>query len=270
MADRLELPVLNAFPEGIVVVGDEVVVGGARDGALYRGPIDGSSLDMWSPPHTDGRDHALGMDLDDRGRLWVAGWTESCVWCLDACSGRSLGRRRAHEAMVNDVVAVGEYVYATDCDLGTPRVLRARTAVDGALEPWVDLPALPGQEHFLNGLVAVDGRVLLVVDQEQEVLWRVELSTGEFASVDLGGDTMGGDGLALRDRTLLVVEQAAQLSRWTLSADVRSVRRQAVVASDELCAPTTVAVHEDAALVVNSQLTQSAPERPAWVSVHAL
>ena len=71
-----------------------------------------------------------------------------------------------------------------------------------------DFPMTAGQNN-LNGIeAACNGRVLLAVQSSEGVLWRIDLSTGSYAPVDLhGAELTDGDGLLLiGGRTLLVVQ----------------------------------------------------------------
>ena len=77
-----------------------------------------------------------------------------------------------------------------------------RLAVDGEVGPaeeFIDLGAFgaPAPEDcFLNGIVPGSAPgTLIVCDQAEEVLWRIDTVTGTAERVDLGGASVAGDGL---------------------------------------------------------------------------
>ncbi len=77
-AGRYVLPGEEVFPEGIAYrpeTGD-FFVGSTTDGTVFRGKVgggDGSEAEVFLGPGRDGRETAIGMKVDERGRLFIAG-----------------------------------------------------------------------------------------------------------------------------------------------------------------------------------------------------
>jgi sugar lactone lactonase YvrE len=69
-----ELPGEQVYPEGITFDETENVfyVGSTNDGTIFRGNIDTGGVEVFSEGGADGRTTAIGMDIDDQDRLFVA------------------------------------------------------------------------------------------------------------------------------------------------------------------------------------------------------
>src|SRR3712207_782295 len=109
----IELP--NGFqPEGIAIGRLPYAYFGSRaDGSIYRANLVTGRGRIISPgPGTP----SLGMKLDGRGRLFVAGGTGGDARVIDAVRGRVLAsyRLQAGSAFINDVVLTRDAAWFTD------------------------------------------------------------------------------------------------------------------------------------------------------------
>ncbi|MEV6278211.1 superoxide dismutase [Nocardia sp. NPDC051832] len=202
-------------PEGIAIGAlPFAYFGSMADGSIYRADLLTGQGGLFSPgPGTQ----ALGLRLDDRGRLFVAGGTGGDIRVLDAWTGAVLARYQVAappDTFVNDVVLTPAGAWFTD----------SRSAVlyhlpfgqDGALpapEAVVRVPLtgdiayVPGAFNA-NGIVRTpDGTGLILVQSVTGSLFRVDPATGVTRRIDLGAESLpNGDGLHLDGSTLYAVE----------------------------------------------------------------
>jgi sugar lactone lactonase YvrE len=138
-------------------------------------------------------------------------------------------------------------------------------AGSGALEIWLDLAGTPivYEDGFnLNGIVPTpDGSSLLVVQSNTGELFRISTATKDVVQVELGGELVHGDGLALRGQTLYAVDRPS-IAKLQLSGDLRSGVVISRAADPSLRFPTTMALARGRLLVVNSQFDKRAPNGP--------
>ncbi|MEU8182260.1 superoxide dismutase [Micromonospora sp. NPDC049044] len=271
----------GVLPEGIAVTRDGTLyVTSFGTGAVYRGHVRDRELRQFLPPGADGRTRAAGLQVDRRGRIFVAGWDTGTLFVY-APDGELLARRTGPGAALNDLALTADAVYVTDSATGA----LWRAALDGPnvgdLVPWLtaaDFPVAPG---FLNGIVVTDGgRIALVADQGNgqpgtERLWRVDLVRRTATTVEVVDGQLGADGLLLEgDRLYGVVNFPDGAGGWDfavnlamLDADRRTARvvrqsRPAGVAQS----PTTIVRDAGRLLWVNSQLNAPAPAPPFTVT----
>ncbi|MEV0268987.1 hypothetical protein AB0H43_09445 [Hamadaea sp. NPDC050747] len=268
MIDTYSLPPgpPDIMPEGIAGHGDVFYVSSARHGALYRGRLGEPTLELWQPAGADGRTQALGLTVDPLGRLLVCGWETGHLFAYDTATGVLSARVTvdAPVAGLNDVCVLDGYAYVTD----SKRPVIWRLAVDGEVGPaeeFVDLGpfgAPDAADCFLNGIVpGPTPGTLIVCDQAEEVLWRVDTVTGTAERVDLGGAHLAGDGLVWVDDVLYACDNSEAdgvirmwLTALALSGDGRTgkvVQRWERPVADT---PTTAAYLDGRLLLVNSQM----------------
>lgn len=270
--DRHELPGPAAFPEGLAAAPDgSFYTGSLIDGTLFKGDVRDVAASVLSPAGADGRTSVAGMEVDSRGRLWVAGASTGLLWVYDTRTGILLHRfvlGTPGSGTVNDVaVAPDGAVYVTDSS--TPRLWRvplrdADAPGTTAVAPWLDLTgSVPyrtgdGTDGVnLNGLApTADGRALLVVQTNSGALWRIGLRRGEVSRVPVaGGPLTYGDGLIADGRRVVVVRNVlGQVVRLRADRDGRAARVIGAVTSSAFAFPTAVAMTRGRLLVANSQL----------------
>jgi sugar lactone lactonase YvrE len=274
-------------PEGIAVASDGTMyVTSVSTGAVFRGHVRDRRMSVFLPAGSDGRTHAAGIHLDQRGRLFVAGYDSHALFVYST-SGRLLAKRVAAngDAALNDLVITDDAVYVTDSATG----ILWRASLDGSrvgeLRAWLnpdDFPVAPG---FLNGIVSSpDGRTLLVADggtgsgtPGDAHLFRVDVRRQAVGEVTISGGYLAtADGLLLEgNRLYAVVEFPDGQGGWTDSADLMILNRDLTAArwvdrSDTVTpfdGPTTIARDPYGRLLwANSQLLSPSPAPPFTVS----
>ncbi|MEU6161166.1 superoxide dismutase [Streptomyces sp. NPDC047130] len=253
-------------PEGITVGGGPYAyLGSLGDGSVYRVDLrTGRGRIVSEGPGTP----SVGLKLDGRGRLFVAGRGEG-IRVVDAGSGRVLAAYRpatATPTFVNDVHLTPRAAWFTD---SYQPVLYALPLGRGGALPAADemvrLPLggdwnqAPGEVVNANGITRTpDGKALLVVQSGAGVLHRVDPRTGVTRRVDLGDAPLltNGDGLLLRGRTLYVVQNRQNaVDVLELSADGSSGVRRRRITDPAFDVPTTVAAYRGRLYLPNARFT---------------
>lgn len=268
----IELPGDQVFPEGIAV--DDrtgaFYVGSTADGSVYRGDADDAdgAVEVFAAPGADGRTAVTGMEVDDAGRLFVAGRDTGLIFVYDTASGELLDRFEAasgeEPTLINDIAVTADAVFVTDSF--RPVLYRLALTGDDIGEPeeWLrfDEGPLRYEEGFnLNGIVATDDeRSLIVVQYNTGGLFRIEIATGEIAPIDLDGESaQNGDGMLLDGSTLFIARAAPEQEIVEIELDVEAATGRIVdrIRDEAFDEPTTFAAYEDRFLVVNSQLSMA-------------
>lgn len=247
-------------PEGIAIGRLPYAYFGSRvDGDIYRaGLLTGRGRVICQGPGTP----SLGLKLDRRGRLFVAGGTGGDARVIDVADGRVLRSYalQAVPAFINDVVLTGGAAWYTDSantvlfklPLGRHGRLPARAVrvpITGAMVYTAGTNA--------NGITATpDGRGLIVVQSSTGKLFRTSYA-GVTTEIDLGGESVpNGDGLWLRGRSLSVVQ-----NRLNVIAKIQLNRRATkgtVVSrttSPDFDVPTTIAEYGKRFYLPNARFT---------------
>jgi sugar lactone lactonase YvrE len=282
------LPAGGGFPEGIAydaATGD-FYVGSTIDGTIYRGNVETGTVEVFLPGGT-GR-VAVGLALDDVGRLFVAGGETGAVAVYDTGTGQLLlevANGLAPNTFLNDIaISPTGDAYITDSfnpllyrlaatanppGLGTPAPVPTTDALQIAVDFTTTGFDLVQPGFNANGIVSTpDGRSLLLVQTNTGTLYRVDAATGETIQVDLGeGALPGGDGLALDRQTLYVVREG-QITIVTLGPDYATGSIGASFSDPSFATPTTLERFDGCLLVVNSQFAaiQGQPQLPFTVS----
>ncbi|WP_157250257.1 SMP-30/gluconolactonase/LRE family protein [Nonomuraea typhae] len=256
--ESISLP--NGFrPEGIAIgSGPFAFFGSLANGSIYRADLrTGRGAIISEGPGTP----SVGLKIDERGRLFVAGGTAGDARVVDARTGKVLASYRlaTGAAFVNDVVLAQGAAWFTD---STNPVLYKLSLRGGRLPAEVERIPLTGDLVYgaginANGIApAPDGRGLILVQSNTGTLFRVDRS-GATRRVDLGGETLqNGDGLLLRGRTLYVVQNrlntvaVVRLNRE--GTEGRVVQR---VSSPLFDVPTTVAAFGSRLYLPNARFT---------------
>jgi WD40 repeat protein len=281
-AERYTLPGEEVFPEGVAYrpeTGD-FFVGSTTDGTVFQGNVEGDSeeTEVFLEPGSDGRQIAIGMEVDEEGRLFIAGGDTGTIFVYDVETGdlvSSLHTPEAEATFLNDV-AVTPNGDAFVTDSMRPVLFRVTSTPDGVkeTEPWLDFggTSLEYEEGFnANGIDATEnGRYLIVVQSNTGELFRIDTESREVAQIDLGGETLtNGDGLLLDGRTAYIMRNEQELIvPVELSGDYTSGEVGESFTDPSLAYPTTIAKYDERLLVVNSQFDEreGEPELPFTVS----
>ncbi|MFI7306628.1 superoxide dismutase [Micromonospora aurantiaca] len=236
-------------PEGVAAAGRYAWFGSRATGEIYRADlITGAGRQVSPATGTP----SLGMKVDPRGRLFVAGGTAGDARVIDTRTGAVLAGYRFAEAptFVNDVTLTRNAAWFTDSN--RPVLYRLPLGRGGTLPPAGGFTTLPLTGDFqqsgtgvnLNGIVPTpDGRALIVVQSNTGRLFRVDPATGVTTAVDVPGTTfVNGDGLLLLGRTLYVVQNRLnQIAVVELNRAGTAGAPRGVVTDPGFDVPTTVA-----------------------------
>ncbi|MEV5915306.1 superoxide dismutase [Streptomyces chartreusis] len=261
----LRLP--NGFrPEGIAVGGGPYAyLGSLGDGSLYRADLrTGEGAIFSAGPGTP----SVGLDLDHRGRLFVAGRGQGAR-VVDARSGAILASyalTSATPTFANDVFLTPRAAWFTDSF--QPALYALPLGRNGQLPDADEVVTLTlsgdwsqvaGEVVNANGITATpDGSALLVVQSGVGALHRVDPRTGVTQVVDLGdaAPLTNGDGLLLIGRTLYVVQNRQNaVDVFRLAADGRSGVFRRRVTDPLFDVPTTVAAYKGRLYLPNARFT---------------
>jgi sugar lactone lactonase YvrE len=261
------------FGEGIATGrGTSFYVSSLEGSAIYAGDLRTGVGRVLVPPDPDRL--ALGLKVDRRNRIFVAGALTGQAYVYDADTGRTLATFTfgpPETTLVNDVIVTKDAAYFTDSF--NPRLFVVPIARNGALGTPYELPLSGDYVHIpdgfnLNGIEATpSGRTLIVDQTDTHKLFRVNPNTGVAREIPVDGDAGLGDGLLLRGRTLYVATG--------LDNEVRVVELEPALQSGTLIrtitdplfdVPTTIAGFGRRLYVVNWRFTtEPGPDVPYWV-----
>jgi sugar lactone lactonase YvrE len=206
---------LGFQPEGIVISGNTFYVGSIVTGAIYSGDVRTGQGSILVEPVAGAGRAAIGVDIDKRKRLFVAGGGTGKAFVYDARNGdliREYTLTTLSPRFINDVVVTPRGAYFTDSN--NQQLYLIPFGRGGSLGDVQTIP-LTGDLSFsagfnLNGIDATEsGRWLVVVQSNEGLLFRVNPRTGVTRQLELtGGDgnVRMGDGILLDDRKLFVVQ----------------------------------------------------------------
>jgi sugar lactone lactonase YvrE len=262
-------------PEGIAAGrGTSLYVGSIPTGAVWKGDARTGQGDVLVPPQ-EGRS-AIGIKVDRRNRLFVAGGATGRAFVYDAATGADLASYQLAPAgtavtFVNDVVVTSKAAFFTDSRNQQLYVLPLGR--HGALPDQEEVRVLPltGELEYtpattdvdLNGIVAArGGRVLLAVQSSTGKLFRINPRTGATREVDLGGAVLtNGDGLLLAGRVLFVVQNRLnQIAVVKLSGSLDRGRLVAELTDPDFDVPTTIAFQAGRLYAVNARFGTTDPQ----------
>jgi sugar lactone lactonase YvrE len=260
--DTIDLP--NGWqPEGIATGKGKSFYSGSRaTGAVYKGNLKTGRGDVLVEPWGGA---ALGMKVDRRNRLFVAGGGTGTASVYKAGSGRLLERYTLTVAptFVNDVIVTERAAYFTDSQRQQLYVLdfgrHGRLPDQARTLPVTGLPASTGFQ--LNGIEA-SGRKLIAVHSALGKLFEIDKRNGEAEEIELeGGDAANGDGLLLDGRTLYVVQnQLNRIAVVRLDRDLDEGEIKGYLTDSDFDVPTTIAEKGGFLWAVNARF--STPPTP--------
>jgi sugar lactone lactonase YvrE len=263
----LELP--DGFqPEGIAIGKAPYAYFGSRvDGDIYRVSLKtGEGKVLSEGPGTP----SLGLKLDDRGRLFVAGGSGGDARVIDSAGGAVLKsyQLQTGTAFINDEVLTGGAAWFTDS--ANPVLFKLPLGRHGALPAEAVRVPITGDLVYAtgnnaNGIAATpDGRALIVVQSNTGKLFRTSYS-GVTEEIDLGGESVpNGDGLWLRGSTLYVVQNRDNvITKIVLDKHATSGRVVSRTTDPAFDVPTTIAESGGRFYLPNARFTTPpTPETP--------
>ena len=274
--DRIDLP--NGFqPEGITI---------GRQATAYLGSL--ADGDIIAVNLRTGKQRliseglgpnfpSVGLKIDNRGRLFVAGGPAGTGRVIDVRTGEIIRNYQFATAptFINDVVLTRRYAWFTDSQrpqlYGVPL---GRGGRPGRPASVVTLTLTGDWEQVAgfnaNGIAQTPNRkALLVVNSMTGFLFRVDPETGVATQVDLGGTALtAGDGLLVRGRTLYVVQnQLEQVAVINLNAGGTKGQLVNTLKSDDFDIPTTVAAFGNSLYLPNARFaTPPTPDTAYWIT----
>jgi sugar lactone lactonase YvrE len=221
---------------------------------------------------------SVGLKIDNRGRLFVAGGPSGTGRVIDVRTGKIIRNYTftTETSFVNDVVLTRDYAWFTDSQqaqlYGVPL---GRGGKPGRQTDVVTLPLTGDWQQVpnvfnANGIAQTPNRkALLVVNSTTGVLFRVDPRTGVATRVDLGGASLtNGDGLLVRGKTLYVVRnQLNEVAVIKLNASGTRGRLVDTLKSPDFDVPTTVAAFGNSLYLPNARFsTTPTPDTPYWIT----
>jgi sugar lactone lactonase YvrE len=260
-------------PEGIAAGrGTSLYVGSIPTGAVWKGNARTGQGDVLVPGQPGVRS-AIGIKVDRRNRLFVAGGATGKAFVYDARTGADLASYRlatpGAATFVNDVVVTDRAAWFTDSSAA--QLYALPLGRHGGLPDQDEVRTLPLKGDFqlgttgpnLNGIVAAKGgRVLLAVQTNSGKLFRINPRSGRTREVDLGGATLAnGDGMLLAGRILFVVQNRLnQIAVVKLSRSLERGRLVATITDPDFDVPTTIAFQAGRLYAVNARFGTTDPQ----------
>lgn len=273
-----EFSLPNGFqPEGIAIRGTSAFFGSLRNGAIYRSDLrtgKGRIINRGSGTP------AVGLAIDGRGRLFVAGGTAGDARVIDTRTGKVIARYRLArgDAFVNDVLVTRNAAYFTDST--NPVIYKLSFGRGDALPRKAVKIRLRGAIRYgegvnANGIApAPDGRSLLVVQSNTGRLFRVDHRTGVATRVNTRGASLtNGDGLLLQGRILYVVRNRNNnVTALRLNHRGTAGRVVAKLTNRRFDVPTTIAPFRNRLYLPNARFgtTPTPKTRYTVVAIRAL
>ena len=268
--EHIQLP--NGFrPEGIAIGPPHAFyVGSIPTGAVVKGDLlTGESSILVAPQPNRA---AIGVAVDQRDRLFVAGGPTGHGYVYDANTGQNLADYTFTGAatFINDVVVTRTAAWFTDSI--NPFLYRVPIAPDGTLGLTAEAIPLTGDIDYLpgfnlNGIEATpDGRTLVVVQSNTGKLFTVDESG---VTTEITGVNVAGDGLLLDGRTLYVVTRSPsdQIVVIKLSGDLSSGTVVGNITSPDFSGPTTIDDLGNRLYAVNGRFSvPPTPDTPYWLT----
>jgi sugar lactone lactonase YvrE len=266
--DLISLP--NAFqPEGIASRENFIYVGSIPTGAVYRADITTGTGSVLVPAQA-GR-AAIGLKVDGRGRIIVAGGSTGKAFVYDAATGQDLASyslAQANPTFINDVVLTPDAAWFTDSS--NPVLYRVPLPADGSIagQDTVSTLALSGDFQNVVGVtnlngIAFTGHLLIAVQSNTGFLFTVDPVTGVTRKIALGAETViNGDGLLLEGQTLFVVQNRLnQVTVIDLSPDFATGTVRTRITNPSFDVPTTLTAAGGSLYAVNARFgIQVAPD----------
>ncbi|MGH2922213.1 MAG: superoxide dismutase [Gaiellaceae bacterium] len=267
---RIDLP--DGFqPEGIAIgKGTTFYVGSIPTGRIWRGNLRTGQGSVVVPDR--GR-RAIGIDIDNRKRLFVAGGPLGSGYVYNARTGADIAQYTftTETSFVNDVVVTRTAAWFTDSArqfiYKVPIGRRGQLGAAQAIPLTGDIVYTTG--FNANGVEATrNGRTLIIVQSNTGKLFTVNRQ-GVTNEIDLGGATVAGDGLLLHGKALYVVVRSPVdgIAVVRLSRDLSSGTVVRTITKTGLDDPTTIDKFGRSLYAVNARFsTPPGPDVEYWVT----
>ena len=230
-------------PEGISIRANTFYVGSIPTGSIYRGNLRTGTGSVFI--QRTGR-AAIGVEIDNRNRLFVAGGPTGKAFVYNARSGADIATYELAPGFINDVVVTRTGAYFTNSSRA--ELYRIPIGNGGRLSTTVQTIALQppyaqGTGFNVNGIDATpNGRWLVIVQSNTGKLFRVNPATGATVEIALGGESVpNGDGILLDGRRLYVVQnQLNRIAVINVNSSLTSGRVVTRITDARFAVPTTI------------------------------
>lgn len=271
LQSTIQLP--NGFqPEGIAIGKSPYAYFGSRvDGDIYRASLRTGRGEVISQgPGTQ----SLGLKIDNRGRLFVAGGNGGNARVINAATGAVLKSYTLQTvpSFINDVTLTGGAAWYTDS--ANPVLFKLPLGRSGRLPAEAVRVPLTGDIVYqtgnnANGIAPTpDRRGLIIVQSNTGKLFRTSYS-GRTTEIDLGGESVpNGDGLWLRGSTLYVVQNRLNVIT-RIQLDKRATKGTVVSRTTDprFDVPTTIAEYGKYFYLPNARFTTPATPETEYTAV---
>ena len=258
-------------PEGIAIKANAFYVGSIPTGRVWKGNLRTGQGAVLVPDR--GR-RAIGVEVDHRNRLWVAGGPTGDGYVYDAGTGADVAQFNftdESQTFVNDVVVTKRAAWFTDSMRAflykVPIGLNGQIGTPQAVPLTGDIVFQSG--FNTNGIEATpNGKKLIIVQSNTGKLFKVDRQ-GVTRQIDLGGATVPGDGLLLQGKRLYAVVRSPQdgIVVIRVRQDLRSGTILRTITSSDLDDPTTVDAHGSRLYAVNARFsTPPGPDVEYWIT----
>jgi len=265
-------------PEGIAISGTSLFVGSIPSGRVFKADITTGVGEVLVNPVTPGRS-SIGLKVDGRNRLFVAGGATGQAYVYDAGTGADIAvySLATGTTFINDVTLAPDAAWFTDSR--NPVLYKVPIGGDGTLgvQAAVTPLTLSGDFVFVagvnnaNGIAATpDGATLIIVQSSTGKLFTVNPATGGATKeILLGGENVvNGDGILLQGQTLYVVQNRLNLvAVIALSADLATGTVTGRTTSPAFDVPTTVAASNGSLYLPNARFGIADPDTAEYAVV---
>jgi hypothetical protein len=257
-------------PEGIAIKANSFYVGSIPTGRVWKGSLRTGQGAVLVPDR--GR-RAIGVEVDHRNRLWVAGGPTGDGYVYNASTGADIAQFNFTDAtsFVNDVVVTKRAAWFTD----SMRQFLYKVPIGQNGEPGTpEAVPLTGDIVFqsgfnVNGIDATpNGKKLIIVQSNTGKLFKVN-RTGVARLINLGGATVPGDGLLLHGKRLYAVVRSPTdgVLVIRLRPNLLSGTVVRTITNTDLDDPTTIDEHGSRLYAVNARFsTPPGPDVEYWVT----
>jgi hypothetical protein len=258
-------------PEGIAIgTGNTFYVGSIPTGRVWRGDLRTGQGSVLVPDR--GR-QAIGVDVDQRHRLFVAGGPTGDGYVYDARTGADIAQYdfTSVGSFVNDVVVTKRAAWFTDSVRQfLYKVPIGRNGQLGAAQSIPLTGDIVYQAGFnVNGIDATpNGKKLIIVQTNTGKLFKVNLS-GVAHQITLGGAIVPGDGILLHGKKLYAVVRSPEdgVVVIRLRPNLLSGTVVRTITSSDLDDPTTIDEHGSRLYAVNARFsTPPGPDVEYWIT----
>ena len=265
--DVISLPA-GFRPEGIAISNGKLYVGSIPSGRVFSADL-ATGAGAVLVPEKAGRS-TIGLKVDGRGRIFVAGGQTGKAFVYDATTGADLAEytlTQVTPTFINDVILTSDSAWFTDSN--NQALYRVAIPADGSLggQEAVSPLALSGDFQNqagatnLNG-IAFTGTKLIVVQTNTGFLFSIDPASGVTKKIDLGAETVAnGDGILLEGQTLFVVQNRLnKIAVVDLAPDLSTGTLRTPLTSTLFDVPTTMAASDGSFYLVNARFGIANPD----------